>query len=240
MACHFSIKRLRGNDAVADQQYIRVRWNGLAQLGRGADQGNADAVGVQAIDGSGQGWRDRVHMNGNVPGARLCRLPCLIFHQCLPCKDKGSPKRAVTMVQGGTCRNDSRKGQGRIPNQQVGEAVLFATQPWDCNPFGSRSLPDQDISNAAIADLSLRSMTGSPGAHSPASSDRDIKPTTTTLATRPLRRNAAICQLASQRALSSSAIWRCALSRKAWRRSTISTGSSPTAAARAASKAPGS
>src|SRR3546814_5745640 len=113
MACHFSIKRLRGNDAVADQQYIRVRWNGLAQLGRGADQGNADAVGVQAIDGSGQGWRDRVHMNGNVPGARLCRLPCLIFHQCLPCKDKGSPKRAVTMVQGGTCRNDSRKGQGR-------------------------------------------------------------------------------------------------------------------------------
>src|SRR3546814_5776042 len=63
MACHFSIKRLRGIDAVADQQYIRVRWNGLAQLGRGADQGNADAVGVQAIDGSGQGWRDRVHMN---------------------------------------------------------------------------------------------------------------------------------------------------------------------------------
>src|SRR3546814_16550042 len=83
-------------------------------------------------------------------------------------------------------------------------------------------------------------MTGSPGAPSPASSDRDIKPTTPKLAASPLRRHAAICQLASQRALSSSAIWRCALSRKAWRRSTISTGSSPKAAARAESKAPGS
>src|SRR3546814_12299084 len=109
------------------------------------------------------------------------------------------------------------KGKGASPISRLAEAVLFATQPADCNPFGSRSLPDQDISNAAIADLSLRSMTGSPGAPSPASSDRDIKPTTPKLAASPLRRHAAICQLASQRALSSSAIWRCALSRKAWR-----------------------
>src|SRR3546814_9603353 len=98
------------------------------------------------------------------------------------------------------------KGKGASPISRLAEAVLFATQPADCNPFGSRSLPDQDISNAAIADLSLRSMTGSPGAPSPASSDRDIKPTTPKLAASPLRRHAAICQLASQRALSSSAI----------------------------------
>src|SRR3546814_3721112 len=58
------------------------------------------------------------------------------------------------------------KGKGTSPISRLAEAVLFATQPADCNPFGSRSLPDQDISNAAIADLSLRSMTGSPGARS--------------------------------------------------------------------------
>src|SRR3546814_17615846 len=133
MACHFSIKRLRGNDAVADQQYIRVRWNGLAQLGRGADQGNADAVGVQAIDGSGQGWRDRVPMNGNVPGARLCRLPCLIFHQCLPCKDKGSPKRAVTSSEerrvGKECvsRGRSRGSQDTIQKKTCKRTVPRST-----------------------------------------------------------------------------------------------------------------
>src|SRR3546814_9594106 len=90
------------------------------------------------------------------------------------------------------------KGKGASPISRLAEAVLFATQPADCNPFGSRSLPDQDISNAAIADLSLRSMTGSPGAPSPASSDRDIKLTTPQLAARPLRRHAAIFPLASQ------------------------------------------
>src|SRR3546814_8453568 len=74
-------------------------------------------------------------MNGNVPGARLCRLSCLIFHPCLPCKDKGSPKRAVTMVQGGTCRNDSRKGQGRIPNQQVGGGCSLRNPASGLQPF---------------------------------------------------------------------------------------------------------
>src|SRR3546814_2551732 len=63
------------------------------------------------------------------------------------------------------------KGKGASPISRLAEAVLFATQPADCNPFGSRSLPDQDISNAAIADLSLRSMTGSPGAPSPRSEE---------------------------------------------------------------------
>src|SRR3546814_18748945 len=96
------------------------------------------------------------------------------------------------------------KGKGASPISRLAEAVLFATQPADCNPFGSRSLPDHDISNAAIADLSLRSMTGSPGAPSPAYSDRDIKPTTPKLAATPSRRQPAICPVESPRPLSSS------------------------------------
>src|SRR3546814_9011550 len=51
------------------------------------------------------------------------------------CKDKGSPKRAVTMVQGGTCRNDSRKGQVRIPNQQVGGGCSLRNPASGLQPF---------------------------------------------------------------------------------------------------------
>src|SRR3546814_10066571 len=91
MACHFSIKRLRGNDAVADPKYIRVRWNGLAQLGRGADQGNADAVGVQAIDGSGQG-RSEEHTSEL---QSLMRISYALFCS----KKKTKPENKSTTMQ---------------------------------------------------------------------------------------------------------------------------------------------